>query len=72
MHGGSKGRPSVSEIPLDDTTREGYDAESNNSQHGIWRTTEIDIESDEEKDFGSERDRRMRDMRVPESLRTPV
>jgi hypothetical protein len=45
------GSDSVSELPLDDRKGD-YDAESNDSQKGIWRTREVTIDSDEDTESG--------------------
>ncbi|KAF1814598.1 hypothetical protein P152DRAFT_280903 [Eremomyces bilateralis CBS 781.70] len=70
-----KGRASsVSELALREdakyeTRAKGYDAESNNSQQGIWRTMEVDISSGKERDSERGENRKFRDI-VPSSLRT--
>lgn len=62
---------SVSELPLDERQQngDGYDAESNDSQQGIWRTREVRVESDDERDDVI-MDRNYREG-VPENLRSP-
>ncbi|KAI9375456.1 hypothetical protein BJX61DRAFT_549351 [Aspergillus egyptiacus] len=55
-HGGSKRLSSISAVPVDHHLERlsgrniGYDRSSNSSQKGIWQTSEVIVESDEENE----------------------
>ena len=68
-HSVSKNAPSLSEIPLDDRNGKSPDSDSNHSQHGIWETREVTVESDDERDLEEAMNRQYRES-VPANLRT--
>ncbi|KAJ5870390.1 hypothetical protein N7455_005331 [Penicillium solitum] len=47
----SKRTPSAAELPLKNIKQRSCDAESSNSQSGIWQTREVLVESDDDRSF---------------------
>lgn len=48
----SKRTLSAAELPLKNIKQKSSDAESSNSQSGIWQTREVLVESDDDRSFG--------------------